>query len=165
MMENKVSDLELRSLKEQYKLGKLRQDEEKGGQSSSFDLQRVKIEDEIIRLNSRNRSVMFTKAALVFIVFLINFLHTRNFSTPRKPIECLKDSVFELTESINNRLNNDPSLLKFLQVTSSSVVDFADVSVLLAYNLRGITLAFPAQVFLFYVLRALIQSIFLFRNN
>lgn len=122
------------------------------------------IEEEIRHLNNKTRPVMFAKIGVVFVLFLLNFLHTRSFASPRKSVECIKDHVFEISDSINEKLNTEPNLLKFLQVTSSAVVDFADISVLVAYNLRGVTIAYPLQVFFFYVMRGVVQGIFLFKN-
>lgn len=155
--------LELQNLKQQHKLRYEAQDEEAKSPSSTFKIGAI-IEEEIKSLNNKNRPVMFAKIAVVFILFLVHFLHTRIFTTPRRSVDCLGDTIFDLTDSFNDRLNHDKHLLKFLQVTSSSVVDFADISVLVAYNLRGVTLAYPFQVFMFYVLRGILQGFFLFKN-
>lgn len=158
-MENRSAHLELQTFKKQVEL-----DVEVRGGSAALNKIKQSIEDEIKSLNNRNRPVIFAKIAVVFIVFLLSFLHTRSFASSRKSVDCIKDNVLEISESMNQKLNDDPALLKFLQITSSTVVDFADISVLAAYNLRGVTLAYPLQVFLFYVLRGVIQGIFLFKH-
>lgn len=122
------------------------------------------LEKDLRAMSLRNRPILYAKIALIFFIMIVHFLYTRKFSSPRKSVECLSDSVFQLTEQVNERLNTDPLLLRILQITSSMAVDFADLSVLITYNLRGVTLAFPIQVGLFYIGRGIVQGTFLFSH-
>lgn len=120
------------------------------------------VEKDLRMTNMKNRPILFAKIGIVFIVLIAHFLYTRKFNSPRKSVECLSDQVSQMTEGINTRLNTDTTLLKFLQVSSSMIIDFADLSVIVAYNLRGVTMAYPLQVIFFYVSRGIVQGLFMF---
>lgn len=120
------------------------------------------IERDIRTAAIKNRPVMYTKIALVFLLLVTHFLYTRKFNSPRKSVECLSDKVFHLTQGLNDRLNSDTTLLRFFQISSSMIIDFADLSVMVAYSIRGVTLAYPIQVAFFYISRGIIQGFFKF---
>ena len=122
------------------------------------------IEREIKTLVNKNRPVIVAKIVLLFIFMIINFLHSRKFRSTREPVECLRDYGYEWTEALNKRMIEDSKFRKTLQISSSSVVDFADVSVLVYYYRRGLNIRFPVQLILFYAVRGVIQGNFLFRQ-
>ena len=122
------------------------------------------IEREIKSMASKNKPVLIAKIAIIFIFLIANFLHTRKFAAPRKSVECIKDSIFELTQSINDKLNSDTKTLNVLQISSSMLVDLADVATLYGYWKSSDNVRLPIQLIVFYVTRGIIQNIFLFRH-
>ncbi len=122
------------------------------------------IEREIKSMASKNKPVLIAKIAIIFIFLIANFLHTRKFATPRRSVECIRDSIFELTESINAKINVDTRTLNVLQIVSSLMVDFADLTVLYGYYKLSDNVRLPLQCLIFYGIRGIIQNNFLFRH-
>lgn len=123
---------------------------------------RTDIEKDLDFLQSKNRPILYAKMTVVFLALVVSFLCTRSFNSPRRSVDCIRDSVFELTQSVNDKLNTDPYLLRIFQVTSSMVVDFAEITLMITYLLKGTSISFPMQLIVFYAVRGFIQGIFLF---
>lgn len=121
------------------------------------------LERDLQKYTSRGKGVMVTKIGLIFIFLIGHFLYTRKFNSPRRSVECIKDYVFELTQELNDKVNRDPTFLKMLQISSSTLVDFADLSVMITFYLKGNNLRYPLQLIFFYTIRGMVQGNFLFR--
>lgn len=122
------------------------------------------IEREIKSLVHKNRPVIVAKIVLLFLFMLVNFLHSRKFRSTREPVECLRDNGYEWTEPLNKRMIGDSKFRKTLQISSSGLVDFASVSMLVYYNRKGTNIRYPAELLIFYVVRGMVQGNFLFRQ-
>lgn len=131
--------------------------------SQSDNFQDHSFEHDLKSATSKVKPIMVAKIAMVFLILTINFLYSRKFNTPRKSVECLRDNIFELTQGLNEQLNSNKGLLRIFQLTSSGLVDFADLSILYYYYKVGLDLRYPIQLILFYVTRGIVQNIFLFR--
>ena len=99
---------------------------------------------------------MIAKIAAIFIFLTANFLYTRKFSHPRPSVDCIEDKVFKLTESLNEKANTDPTFLKSIQISSSVIVDFADLTMLYTYYKRAVDIRLPIELLLFYVVRGMV---------
>ena len=130
--------------------------------SGAFQTSRKDIEQEVDKIQSKNRPILYTKMAVVFLTLVLSFLCTRSFQSSRRSAECIRDSVLEASQFINDKLNTDPILLRLLQVTSSMIVDFAEITVMITYIVKGTHVTFPLQLIFFYVGRGIVQGIFLF---
>lgn len=114
------------------------------------------VQREVENLSSKNRPIMIAKIAAIFIFLTANFLYTRKFSQPRPSVECIEDKVFKLTQGLNEKANTDPNFLKAIQISSSAIVDFADLTMLYTYYNRGVNIRLPIELLVFYVMRGIV---------
>ena len=122
------------------------------------------IEREINTLINRNKPVMIGKLVALFLFMTIGFLQSRKFKTQKQSVDCLHDRIFDLTESLNHKMNTDPTFRGTLQITSSMLVDFASITMICYYFKNGVMLTYPFQLLVFYVIRGVVQGNFLFRH-
>lgn len=122
-----------------------------------------RILQDLKSLDSKNRGILAAKLSMIFIFLVANFLYTRKL-TPKADIkECLQDNIFALTQSLNDKVNTDPTFLKSLQISSSSVVDFAEITFLITFYFKSNSLRCPLALLIFYATRGLVQGMYLFR--
>jgi PAP2 superfamily C-terminal len=111
---------------------------------------------------SFNRPIVVAKVAIIFFVLIVNFLYTRRVKTVKEPVACLQDSGYEWTAELNAELNRNPALLKTFQITSSGLVDLADLSSIVAFWLQSDNARSGSQLGVFYATRAFLQGNFMF---
>lgn len=112
--------------------------------------------------NSLNRPIVVAKIGLIFFALIINFLNTRRVKTVKEPITCLQDTGYEWTAELNEELNKNSALLKTLQITSSGLVDVADLTNIVAFWYQSDNPRSGATLGIFYGIRAIIQNNFMF---
>lgn len=110
-----------------------------------------------------NRPIVVTKIGIIFFVLIVNFLNTRQVKTAKEPVACLQDSGYEWTSGLNKELNTNPTLLKTMQITSSGLVDVADLTNIVAFWYQSDNARSGAALGLFYIIRGVIQGNFMFR--
>lgn len=113
-------------------------------------------------VNSLNRPIVVAKIGLIFFALIINFLNTRRVKTVKEPIACLQDRGYEWTSELNEELNRNPTLLKTFQITSSGLVDLADLTNIVAFWYQSDNPRSGATLGIFYGIRAIVQNNFMF---
>lgn len=129
--------------------------------SSSFAGDRI--EADLTQIIHKNKPVIAAKMAVVFALLIGHFLRSRQFRASKPAVDCLHDTGYDLTASVNAELNHNKGLLTTLELTSSALVDFTSLSIMFYFYKVGTTIRYPVQLIGFYVTRAIVQGIFLFR--
>jgi PAP2 superfamily C-terminal len=111
---------------------------------------------------SFNRPIVVAKIGIIFFVLIVNFLNTRRVKTVKEPVACLQDSGYEWTAELNAELNQNPALLKTFQITSSGLVDLADLTSIVAFWFQSDNARSGSQLAFFYGVRAFLQGNFMF---
>lgn len=133
------------------------------GPSSSASFAGDRIESDLTQIIHKNKPVIAAKMAVVFVLLIGHFLRSRQFQASRPAVDCLHDAGYDLTNPVNVELNRNKGLLTAFELTSSALVDFTSISIMFYFYRVGTTIRYPVQLIGFYVMRAIIQGIFLFR--
>jgi len=101
---------------------------------------------------------------MVFLVFVL--LAIASFvpgALPQEHISCLHDELFEQTEEINDYFSENPATKNGFMIFCSLCMDITMVVGFVVFAIHGKTWRLPIALALFYVLRTIVQRLFLLR--
>lgn len=127
--------------------------------------QNPNVVEDLSALSRKKKAVLSVKVVLLFFGLLCHFLFTRTAKAPTQPAECLNDKGFALLKSVNWKMNTDSVFRGFLQISSSLVIDSANIIVSFLFATQAKNMATILQIPLFYGIRGVVQGFFLFRHS